>query len=103
MQHDDNSHKILITVLMPCLNESRTVGKCIEQAHAGCRKAIAKRAEITGSTPSTGYEILIADNGSDDGSEKIAMEHDARVISVLERGYGAALRNGIAGFDKVSR
>jgi glycosyltransferase involved in cell wall biosynthesis len=84
---------------MPCLNEARTVGQCIDQAHAGCRAALAARAERSesqGDGKPLGYEILIADNGSEDESAEIAIDHGARVVHVPERGYGAALRGGIA-------
>ncbi len=72
-----------ISVVMPCLNESRTVGTCIDKA------MIALEAlGVCG-------EIIIADNGSDDGSQQIARDHGARVIDVAKRGYGHALRAGI--------
>ena len=68
-----------ISVVMPCLNESRTVGTCIDKA------MIALEAlGVCG-------EIIIADNGSDDGSQQIARDHGARVIDVAKRGYGHAL------------
>jgi glycosyltransferase involved in cell wall biosynthesis len=97
----DRSENLLITVLMPCLNESRTLAACVEQAHAGCRAALAMRStpavvEEQGSEPSQGYEIVIADNGSSDGSPEIALAHGARVVSVEQKGYGAALLGGIA-------
>lgn len=71
-----------MTILMPCLNEAETLRTCIEKA---------KR--WLGSSGVNG-EVLIADNGSEDGSQLIAGEHGARVISVLEKGYGAALYAG---------
>lgn len=83
----------LVTVLMPCLNESRTLGACIEEAHAGCRVALDMR---NGRSDAIEYEILIADNGSTDGSPEIAVQHGARVVHVAQKGYGAALRGGIA-------
>jgi glycosyltransferase involved in cell wall biosynthesis len=52
--------------------------------------------EEQGSEPNLGYEIVIADNGSSDGSLGIALAHGARVVSVEQRGYGAALLGGIA-------
>lgn len=73
-----------LTILMPCLNEAATLSTCIEKA----RQSIAGLGIKA--------EILIADNGSNDGSQKIAEAAGARVISVTERGYGAALRAGIA-------
>lgn len=72
-----------LTILMPCLDEARTVGTCV-------RKAVRFLAEhgVTG-------EVLVADNGSVDGSPELAREAGARVIHVPERGYGAALAAGI--------
>ncbi|MFZ4828947.1 MAG: glycosyltransferase family 2 protein [Phototrophicaceae bacterium] len=69
---------------MPCLNEAETLEVCIRKAHLG-----AQRAQITS------YEILIADNGSTDGSQAIAERMGARVVDVPMRGYGAALWAGI--------
>lgn len=73
-----------LSVVMPCLNEARTVGACVQEA----REAMA-RAGITG-------EIVIADNGSTDGSQAIAEKQGARVVPITEKGYGHALRGGIA-------
>ena len=73
-----------LTVLMPCLNEARTLAACIEQARA----ALQEHA-IDG-------EILVADNGSTDGSAEIARRLGARVVEVARRGYGSALLAGIA-------
>jgi glycosyltransferase involved in cell wall biosynthesis len=78
------SNNVELTVLMPCLNEARTLASCVGKAHA-----FLQAQEITG-------EILIADNGSNDGSQALAGSLGARVIEVPERGYGAALRAGIA-------
>ena len=77
------SAEIELTILMPCLNEVRTLGNCIRQA-----KDFLQREHIAG-------EVLIADNGSSDGSQAVAWGLGARVIAVAERGYGAALRAGI--------
>ena len=78
-----SAEKIELTILMPCLNESETLGLCID-------KALSFLAEnnIVG-------EVLIADNGSTDDSIEIAIAHGARVVRVPVRGYGAALRQGI--------
>jgi glycosyltransferase involved in cell wall biosynthesis len=73
-----------LTILMPCLDEAATVGSCIAKA----REFLA-RAGIPG-------EVLVADNGSRDGSRELAREAGARVVEVPERGYGAALAAGIA-------
>jgi glycosyltransferase involved in cell wall biosynthesis len=72
-----------ITVLLPCLNEARTVGVCVTKALAVCR------------AESIAVEVLVADNGSSDGSQGLARAAGARVIEVPVRGYGAALRAGI--------
>jgi glycosyltransferase involved in cell wall biosynthesis len=73
-----------LTILMPCLNEAATVGRCIAKA-----RDFLQRAGIEG-------EVLVADNGSDDGSPALARAAGARVVEVAERGYGAALLGGIA-------
>jgi glycosyltransferase involved in cell wall biosynthesis len=72
-----------LTLLMPCLNEAETVGACIDQA-----QGFLRQAGVEG-------EVLIADNGSSDGSRAIAESRGARVVAVPEKGYGAALRGGI--------
>jgi hypothetical protein len=72
-----------LTILMPCLDEARTLPACIGKA-----RAFLARAAIVG-------EVLIADNGSTDGSQALARELGARVVDVPERGYGAALIAGI--------
>lgn len=90
---------VLVSVVMPCLNEARTLAACIEQAHAGCRSALAMRnpsSETSGPAVGPRYEIIIADNGSMDGSQAIANEHGAKVVSIEQKGYGAALMGGIA-------
>jgi glycosyltransferase involved in cell wall biosynthesis len=74
---------IELTVLLPCLNEARTLAACIAKA-----KHFLAANGIAG-------EILVADNGSTDGSEQIATELGTRVVAVAERGYGAALIGGI--------
>jgi glycosyltransferase involved in cell wall biosynthesis len=72
-----------ISVVMPCLNEAKTVGSCVEKALLALH------------TLGVRGEVVIADNGSNDGSQQIARDHGARVIEVAKRGYGHALRAGI--------
>jgi glycosyltransferase involved in cell wall biosynthesis len=72
-----------LTILMPCLNEAETLAICIDKA----------RRFLAGS--GVAGEVLIADNGSTDGSQAIAAAHGARVVQVAERGYGSALISGI--------
>ena len=73
-----------LSVVMPCLNESLTLGICI-------KKAIASMGQL-----GLRGEVIIADNGSTDGSQQIARELGARVVNIETRGYGGALRGGIA-------
>lgn len=90
---------VLVSVVMPCLNEARALAACIEQAHAGCQSALASRnlsGDTAGSLTRADYEIIIADNGSTDGSQAIAIAHVAKVVSIEQKGYGAALMGGIA-------
>jgi glycosyltransferase involved in cell wall biosynthesis len=72
-----------LTILMPCLNEADTLERCIEKARLGIQ-----RSGVVG-------EIIVADNGSTDGSQAIAQKLGARVVPVKERGYGSALRGGV--------
>ena len=72
-----------LTILMPCLNEAKTVGACINKA-----QRFLSETDIPG-------EVLIADNGSTDGSREIAEKLGARVVPVADRGYGAAVIGGI--------
>ena len=75
---------IEVSVVMPCLNEAETLAVCIEKAQASFRAL-----NVAG-------EILIADNGSTDGSQEIARSLGARVVDVAAKGYGNALMGGIA-------
>jgi hypothetical protein len=68
---------------MPCLDEAETIAICIEKA-----RGYMERRGISG-------EVLIADNGSTDGSQAIAESHGARVVPVPKKGYGSALLGGI--------
>src|SRR3990170_2643682 len=75
---------IELSIVMPCLNEADPLAACIEKA----RRAL-KEGGISG-------EVIVADNGSTDGSPEIARKHGARVVNVTARGYGNALMGGIA-------
>lgn len=75
--------EIELTILMPCLNEEATIAHCIEKAYESINKN------------KVSAEVLIVDNGSTDRSIAIAKMLGARVISVEEKGYGAALQAGI--------
>jgi glycosyltransferase involved in cell wall biosynthesis len=82
-REQDESGDVDLTVLMPCLNEAETIATCIAKA-----TSFFARVGVRG-------EVLVADNGSTDGSQARASAKGARVLSVRERGYGAALRAGI--------
>jgi glycosyltransferase involved in cell wall biosynthesis len=73
-----------LTILMPCLNEAETIEVCVAKAMGYLR-----RTGMAG-------EVLIADNGSDDGSQALAEAAGARVVAVPQKGYGAALMGGMA-------
>jgi glycosyltransferase involved in cell wall biosynthesis len=73
-----------VTILMPCLNEAETLEACIRKA----RRAVEAHG--------LSAEIVVADNGSTDGSQAIAARLGARVVPVPDKGYGSALRGGIA-------
>jgi glycosyltransferase involved in cell wall biosynthesis len=77
------STRIELTILMPCLNEAETIGRCVAKA----------RAFLT--SHAVAGEVIVADNGSTDGSQEIARAGGARVIEIAERGYGSALLGGI--------
>jgi len=72
-----------VSIIMPCLNEADTLAACIGKA-----KRALNEQKIAG-------EIIVADNGSTDGSQAIATKLGARLINVRERGYGSALMGGI--------
>jgi glycosyltransferase involved in cell wall biosynthesis len=75
--------QIALSILMPCLNEARTLRTCIAKA-----KRYLARQSFAG-------EVIVADNGSTDGSQDIAVSLGARLVSVSQRGYGHALMAGI--------
>ena len=72
-----------LTILMPCLNEAETLAICIAKA-----RGYLAASGVSG-------EVLIADNGSTDGSQAIALAAGARVVPIAEKGYGSALLGGI--------
>jgi glycosyltransferase involved in cell wall biosynthesis len=74
---------IELTILMPCLNEAETIQCCVRKA-----MGFLAQSGISG-------EVLVADNGSTDGSQGVAEQAGARVVSIERRGYGAALIGGI--------
>lgn len=78
-----SANSLELTILMPCLNEAETLERCIVKA----TRYLAESG-IAG-------EVVIADNGSTDGSQAIAARLGARVVDVPVRGYGAALGTGI--------
>lgn len=77
------SEPMELTVLMPCLNESETVAICVTKA-----RHWLEAHHVNG-------EVIVADNGSTDGSQALATEAGARVVPIPRRGYGAALLGGI--------
>ena len=72
-----------LSIVIPCLNEAETLGQCVVEA-----KRFFRAYEVEG-------EVIVADNGSIDGSQEIAEAAGARVVHVAEKGYGAALLGGI--------
>src|SRR6266481_6096730 len=74
------SHAVEVSVVIPCLNEANSLAHCVDKAMKAFRET-----GLSG-------EVVVADNGSTDGSIQIAEERGTRVIRVAERGYGAALR-----------
>ncbi|MDR0359381.1 MAG: glycosyltransferase family 2 protein [bacterium] len=80
-EHVDEQ-QVDLSVVIPCLNESRTVGGCVRAALDGIRASGLRG------------EVLVADNGSTDGSREVAERAGARVVPVPQRGYGAALQAG---------
>ncbi|MDE0887167.1 MAG: glycosyltransferase family 2 protein [Myxococcota bacterium] len=82
---ENNDHPAIeLSVVLPCLNEADTLATCIAKAQSAFEEC-----GCVG-------EIIVADNGSDDGSVEIATDREARVVHVAERGYGSALMAGIA-------
>src|SRR5262252_3699401 len=81
---DPPADTIEVSVVMPCLNEADTLAVCIQKAQRAFQEH-----HING-------EIVIADNGSTDGSQAIAHSLGVRVVTIEARGYGNALMGGIA-------
>jgi glycosyltransferase involved in cell wall biosynthesis len=75
-----------VSIVLPCLNEIQSLEPCVR----GAQQALAELRRLHG----LGGEVIVADNGSTDGSQALAMRLGARVVPVSERGYGAALRGG---------
>lgn len=76
--------EIELSILMPCLNEAETLEACIQKA-----LSFLRRSTIDG-------EIIVADNGSTDGSDGIALRAGVRLVKIAHTGYGSAIRGGIA-------
>jgi glycosyltransferase involved in cell wall biosynthesis len=81
MAHDHS--EIEVSVVIPCLNEAKTIGTCIQKA----LDAMSFHSVLG--------EVVVADNGSEDGSQAIAEGMGARVVSINRKGYGAALSGGM--------
>lgn len=84
MMADQQNRPVEVSIVMPCLNEAETLEICI------------KKAQKSFDDHNIAGEIIIADNGSSDGSQEITRKCCARLVSVKEKGYGAALMGGIA-------
>ena len=80
---EERGSKVELSILMPCLNEAETLATCIRKAQKSLDDL-----NVAG-------EVVIADNGSTDGSQEIAANLGARVVHVAEKGYGSALLGGI--------
>jgi glycosyltransferase involved in cell wall biosynthesis len=80
---DQTGSKIVVSIIMPCLDEAETLGRCI-----GIARAAIESCGVEG-------EVIIADNGSTDGSRDIARQAGADVVEVENKGYGNALTGGI--------
>jgi len=84
LKQGNESPTLELSIVMPCLNEAETLSICIQKAQQSLLKHDVKG------------EILVADNGSTDGSQEIARKMGARLIEVPDKGYGSALRGGVA-------
>jgi len=83
-QTSDAADEVELSIVMPCLNEADTLATCIRKARQALRDS-----GISG-------EVIVADNGSTDGSQQIATNAGARLVPVVAKGYGNALMGGIA-------
>ena len=72
-----------LSIVMPCLNEAETIGRCVEKA-----QRFLRTARVVG-------EVIVADNGSTDGSQALAERLGARVVPVAMKGYGSAIMGGV--------
>ncbi|MBX3386347.1 MAG: glycosyltransferase family 2 protein [Phycisphaeraceae bacterium] len=79
---DTDRSAVEVSIVMPCLNEAQTIGRCVEAA----RRCIESHGLVA--------EVIVADNGSTDGSQAIAERAGARVVAVASKGYGNALLGG---------
>jgi glycosyltransferase involved in cell wall biosynthesis len=84
LDDDCSPDDVELSIVLPCLDEAETIGVCLE------------KAATSAAACASGFELVVADNGSLDGSVDIAQNHGARVIDVETRGYGAALSAGTA-------
>ncbi|MGA9721536.1 MAG: glycosyltransferase family 2 protein [Candidatus Binatus sp.] len=84
IKHNPDPREIELSVVIPCLNEADTLADCVRTAQTAIREN-----RIAG-------EVIVADNGSDDGSIEIAVGQGARLVQVPTKGYGSALMGGIA-------
>lgn len=80
-----------VAFVLPCLNEAKTIEWCVQRASEALA-ILSKKHNLRG-------EVIVADNGSDDGSQELAKNAGARVVDVSDRGYGAALIGGFAASD----
>lgn len=87
MSASSAEHRVEVSVVIPCLNEKDTIEICVKKAIKAMRDG-----GISG-------EVIVADNGSSDGSRKIAEDAGAKIVAVPDKGYGNALMAGIAAAD----
>lgn len=82
---------IAVAFVLPCLNEERTIERCVSRAHEALQ-LLKRKTGLTGG-------VVVADNGSSDNSRELAERAGARVVRVADKGYGAAL---IGGFEAAN-